>query len=326
MTAKLWEKKNMRAWRRAEPASVILLIFSLLSLFLLLRAPSVTFGRMSDALSLCVRTVVPSLFPFMVVSELLLSGDCASILSPLLRRGAKFLFGVSGESAVAILLGFFCGFPIGAKGAAALYKSGQIDGGEFERILTFSCIPSAPFLISTVGISMFGDGKVGIKLLLSCLLSSIIIGVAVKKISFSTSGETHVPKNETVRERSIARLFTSAVSSSALSMLYICAFLTFFSTFVGVVEDAIGNFAFSDVTNTLLLGFFELTGGIKSASGIPDTGKYFAAAIAGWSGLSVHFQIMSVCQGCNISMKPYFLSKLASTVLCPIFMLIFELF
>ena len=118
--------------------------------------------------------------------------------------------------------------------------------------------------------------------------------------------------------------FTSAVSSSALSMLYICAFLTFFSTFVGVIENAVSNLALSDTAGTVLLGFFELTGGIKGASEIPAAGRYLAAAVAGWSGLSVHFQIMSVCQGCDVSFKPYFLSKALSTFLCPIFMLIFE--
>lgn len=322
MTVKNARKKKTSAHRRVEPVAIILLVFSLLSLFLLLRAPSVTLERMSDTLSLCARTVVPSLFPFMVVSELLLSGDSASLLAPLLRRPSRLFFGVSGESAVAVLLGFLCGCPCGAKGAAALYKSGRISGGELERILTFSCIPSAPFLISTVGVSMFGSAKVGIKLFLSCLISSLIIGMAAKKLRFGASEITLPPTEIRARERSIAKLFTSAVSSSALSMLYICAFLTFFSTFVGVVEYALGNFAFSDRVNTALLGFFELTGGIRSASEIPAEGQYLAAAVAGWSGLSVHFQVMSVCQGCNISFKPYFLSKLVSAVLCPLLMLI----
>ena len=145
MTTKGIRKKKAYV-RMTDPVSAILLIFSLLSLFLLLRAPSVTLQNMSEALRLCATTVVPSLFPFMVISELLLSGDSASLLSPLFSYPARWIFGIGGESAVAVILGFVCGFPIGARGAAALYKSGRIGRGELERILTFSCIPSAPFL------------------------------------------------------------------------------------------------------------------------------------------------------------------------------------
>ena len=324
MTANISGKKNAHSLRRLDTVSIILLAFCLSTLVLLLRSPSVTLEHMTSALSLCAKTVVPSLFPFMVISELLLSGDCASVLAPLLRRPAKFLFGVSGEGAVAIVLGSLCGFPIGAKGGAALYKSGRIDGEELERILTVSCIPSAPFLISTVGVSMFGDARVGIELLLACLLSSLLSGMGMKFFKFGSYKRNALPRQTQKREQGLAKLFTSAVSSSALSMLYICAFLTFFSTFVGVIENAVSGIVTSDATGSVLLGFFELTGGMKSASAVPEVGKYLAASVAGWSGLSVHFQIMSVCQGCDISFKPYFLTKIASAALCPAFMLVFD--
>ena len=324
MTVKRWGKKNIRG-KRIALSAVILFIFSLLSLILLLCAPSVVRGHMTEALSLCARTVVPSLFPFMVISELLLSGGCAKVISPLLQPTAKSLFGISGESAAAVLIGFICGFPVGAKGAAALYRSGQIGRGELERILTFSCIPSAPFLISTVGISMFGDGRLGARLLISCLLSSVIIGIATKRMRFG-DGETGSAPKVAEDEQGIGRLFTSAVCSSALSVLYVCGFLTFFSTLVGVTEYTVRELNIPEQLRPLILGFFELTGGMKEASEIVGAGGYAAAAIGGWSGLSVHFQVMSVCQGCNISFKPYFLSKLASAVLCPVIMMFLELF
>ena len=325
MTVMNTRKKKTMARVRPEAATVILLGVSLASLFFLMRAPSVTVARMSDALSLCASTVIPSLFPFMVVSELLLSGDSASLLAPILHRPARRIFGVCGESAVAIILGLLCGFPIGAKGGAALYKSGRIDGRELERILTLSCIPSAPFLISTVGVSTFGSVGVGIRLLAACLISSLTVGMIIRRVKFKAPKKALLTPRVREPETNIAKLFTSAVSSSALSMLYICAFLTFFSTLVGVTESALESLAPSGMVSAVILGFFELTGGICGASELPDAGQYLAAAIAGWSGLSVHFQIMSVCQGCNISFKPYFLSKALSTLLCPLLMLLFDL-
>lgn len=318
--------KQTREKNKLSFAAVILGVLSLVTLFLLLRAPTVTYTRMSEALNLCTKTLIPSLFPFMVVSELLLSGDCADLLSPILRRPAKFLFGISGEGAVAVLLGAFCGFPIGAKGAMALYKGGRIDGDEVTRIIAISSIPSAPFLISTVGSTMFGNSYVGLQLLAASLISSSIIGVILKNVKLrSTRNGQRYADAKVTSGQSTAHLITTAISSSALSMLYICAFLTFFSTLVGVAEYSLSALSLSDGTRALSLGFFELTGGIRRASEIEGVGLYLAAAVSGWSGLSVHFQIISVCSGCNISYKPYFFSKLGSAALTTILMGLLQL-
>ena len=324
MTAKNVKKKKHSFYRLFDPTGAALGILGLFSLLLLFKNPAVALECTSGALSLCVKIIIPSLFPFMVISELLLSSGSVALIAPFFRRPSKFLFGVGGESAVALILGFLCGFPIGAKCAAALYKSGRIGKVELTRVLTFSCMPSAPFLISAVGISMFGSGRLGLLLFAASLLSSLIIGAVGKYVPYKSNESAPIPLGEIREEkRSAAVIFTSAVTSSALSMLYICAFVVFFSAFVGILEYSVRALELHEALDPLLFGFFELTSGIRKASDIPLTGQYLAAAIAGWSGLSVHFQVMSVCRGCDISFKPYFLAKLASAVLNPVLLFCF---
>ncbi len=316
MTVKGIKKANRGIRLSADPASVALGALSLFSLLLIFKNPDIAITHMSSALRLCARTLIPSLFPFMVLSELMVSGNAVSLIAPLLRRPAKALFGISGEGGAAVLLGLVCGFPIGAKTAAALYKKGSIGKRELTHILTFSNNPSSAFLISAVGASMFDDRPFGVLLFAISTLTALIVGFVGKFINRPHTDSAPVSvKGYGEKPPRAVDIFTGAVTSSALSMLSICAFVVFFSTLVGVLEYTVNASALPEAVSALWFGFFELTSGVWKASSVPTLGPYLAAAAVGWSGLSVHFQIMSICRGCDISFKPYLLSKLASAIL-----------
>ena len=119
------------------------------------------------------------------------------------------------------------------------------------------------------------------------------------------------------------QMFTDAVSHAANGMILICAYVIFFSAITGSLScmlDGIGTMP--PVLHALLFGFLELSGGIHDASAIPNlhAALMVIAATAGWSGLSVHCQIMTLCSGRGISFKPYVLAKLFQGVLCALLM------
>ena len=97
----------------------------------------------SEALALCAETVIPALFPFMVVSGLLVSLGFGEWLSPRLSGLMGSLFRLPGSAASALLLGFVGGYPIGARTAADLYREGLLTKAEAGRLLTF-CNNSIP--------------------------------------------------------------------------------------------------------------------------------------------------------------------------------------
>ena len=299
-------------------------VLSVISLFLIFKYPDVAIDKMTSILDICAKTVVPSLFPFMVLSELLVSGNATSLIAPLLSRAARALFGISGEGAAAMAMGLFCGFPIGAKSAVSLYKQGRIDRSELTRLLTFSNNPSSAFLISAVGTSMFNSRSLGILLFAVSTLSALTVGIVGKYVKVKSPDKSELFIKLSGKDKSGVEKFTSAITSSAISIVYVCAFVVFFSTLVGVLEHSLSASALPNSAAALLFGFFELTGGMWQASQIPEYGIFIAAAIAGWSGLSVHFQIMSICSGCGVSFKPYILAKLSTGLLNVIFLLIFS--
>ena len=106
-----------------------------------------------SGLRLCYNVIIPSLFPFFVLSSLVVELGLAGYLGRLLEGLMRPLFRVGGACASAVALGFIGGYPVGAKTAIGLYESGQCTRTEAQRLLAF-CNNSGPaFILGVVGIS-----------------------------------------------------------------------------------------------------------------------------------------------------------------------------
>ncbi len=271
----------------------------------------------SDGLRLCASKLIPSLFPFMVLSSLLVSGGAGELLARLCRVPFKTLFGIGGECGCAVALGWLCGFPVGAKCAREYYEKGRVSRDEYERVLCICSTPSPAFLIGAVGRGMLGSAAEGVLLYVISLLSSAIIGIFLKRFGKSLA-EPRGGKDARVRNaESFVKSLTRAVSDGAMGMLCVCAFVVFFSAFLGALKAALAFIHMSKAASALLFCVFELTSGISAvvSSGLPSFFPLLALAV-GWSGLSVHFQTLAICDPSPVSFKPYFLSHVARAALC----------
>lgn len=303
--------------KRKESLSASLVgALTLAAFFLILCSSDVAIEYMKKGLILCSGTVIPSLFPFMVISELIVSSGIGIRISRFFRRPMRALFGVSEAGAAAFLLGTVCGFPIGAVTAASMQDKGIISKDELEHFLIFCNNPGSAFVISAVGASLFGNEKLGLLLYFSVILSSVAVG-AVGRLFFRKNKKSGVAVTLSVPSRDMTSRITDAIRSSATSMLTVCAYVLFFSALVGCIGALLERFSLPDWVRALIFGFFELSSGAKAASGISDpTGAIVICALfLGWSGLSVHLQIMSVCSGRGISFKPYIIAKAAQGVI-----------
>lgn len=120
----------MKKTRRLYASRLIMPICIILLLIMLIFLPEVSFEYMKSSLKLCAQSLVPSLFPFMVISDFLVSGSSDGIFKRLLCKPIQLIFGTSCDGAFAALLGLLCGFPIGAKSALKLYEDGRISHAE----------------------------------------------------------------------------------------------------------------------------------------------------------------------------------------------------
>lgn len=289
----------------------------------LVAAPDQAIAGAKDGLTLCFNVIVPSLFPFFVLSSLVVDLGLAAYLGRALEGLMRPLFRVSGSCAAAVALGFIGGCPVGARTALQLYQQGLCSKTEAERLLSF-CNNSGPaFILGVVGAGVFGDSRVGLLLYLTHALASFLVGLLFR--FYGGSERRHsppTPRAKPIQAVTVPAAFTGAVTRSLQSTLNICAFVVFFSVVLQLLS-AYG--AFTALANLLALagfqpewarrlvaGLLELSSGVSSLQGSTQlAGRVsMAAFMLGWAGLSVHCQVLSFLVDSGLSARTYLVGKL----------------
>ena len=257
-------------------------------------------AAVEEALSLCARSVIPSLFPFLVISSLLLAmgfGDLtASVLSGLMEP----LFPIGGAGSAALVLGLLGGYPIGAKTAGELYQSHALSRQEAERLLTFCNNCSPVFLISVLGSGIFGSVRAGVWLLLIHVGSALLVGLLFRGTSSACSQD--MSRSCTFQAISPVQAFVSAVDSALRSVLSVCAFVTFFYVLSRPLSSLGGP------AGALLVGMTELFS-LTPLLTADAFGFILAAGAAGWGGISVLCQTLAVLEGSGLRLRNCLLGK-----------------
>lgn len=307
---------------KARPLSLVPLLWAALIVSALVFSADAS-DHVKRGINLCLGTVIPSLFPFMVISSLITAAGAGRQLGRLLERPFRLLFGTSGAAACPVLLGFVCGYPIGASTAAAMLDSGEITKSELERLLTFINVPSAAFVIVAVGTNMLSSRELGIAVYVSVLISAVTAGV-VGRAFFRKNGTFPHETSASPESIPLSLAVTEAIRKAAVNMLSVSACVVTFSAVSGTVCSLPLFAAAPQWARAILTGFFEVSSGAgaaASAKGI--AAPLISAAICSWSGLSVHMQIISACRGRGISFLPFFISKAVQALLSPALLYIY---
>lgn len=294
--------------------------FVLFCLLLILKNPEVAVSYINRGLLLCAKTVIPSLFPFMVISEMIVRGGIGDRLLCRVGKPLCRLLGLSAAGCSAMLLGMLCGFPVGAKCTVLSYERGALNRAEAERLLCFSNNPSSAFLISAVGVSLWGNKSFGVALYVTVLVASLLTAVFTKFLGKKKEqiDPFFAPSTEDARVQKGAKLFTESISSATGSILLVCAYVVFFSALLSTLNIVLNTLGAGTEICAVLFCAFELSTGVSQASALQSTtfAALLTAFAVGWSGLSVHCQILSVCDGKELSLRPYFAAKLLQGILC----------
>lgn len=292
---------------------------------LLLGAPAAS-GAIRDSLSLCGRSVLPAVFPMMVMSGILSDGGGGRIIDRIIGGPICRLFGISRSAATAVILGFLCGFPVGAMTAARLCKKGRISPPELCRLLTFINNPSPVFVICAIGTSSLGSTALGTAIWLSVEISALSAGIISRFVMGSyDSVQSHIDASEHLP---VSRLIVRSVSSAAAGAVNVCAYTAFFSATVSILALLLARIGLPDFIGRFVGGLFEIVGGSAALAdpSFPRSSVAALAAACSWSGISVQVQIVAVCRDAlgdtELSFAPMVLSKLFQATLSPILALL----
>ena len=266
----------------------------LLILFLIFEEESS--AAVVSALTLCALRVIPALFPYMVISSVIVSLD---LLGPICCYiPTERIFALPCGSASVILTGLLCGFPVGAAGACRLYESGKLTKNEAERLIVFSSGASPAFLCGTVA-SLWDSKKYGIFLLISQTVLSLICGMLLSKIGNKDINVGH--NKENVKEKvSFPAALCKAVSDAASASLSLTAYVTFFRV-ISVIASAVLPYIYLPMSAVAEFSF----GCVSGASIGGYTGAFICGFAIGFSGLSVFMQIYNITAKSFLDIKYY---------------------
>ena len=128
----------------------VLICFAFMLLF-----PKDVFNGASKGLLLWFHTVFPTLFPFLIITNLLMSTNCIRLIARLFGPLLNKIFRVSPNGSFAIIAGFLCGYPMGAKISADLTHTKQISPQEGAYLLSFCAAAQTQCMIQKAGFSIF---------------------------------------------------------------------------------------------------------------------------------------------------------------------------
>lgn len=250
---------------------------------LLVARPQEASAAVAEALNLCLTRVIPSLFPFLAVTALLLRLGMASWLQGIFAPIMRPLTGLPGICAAPLLVGLLGGYPAGARAAAGLYEDGLITRQEAELLLSFGNNCGCAFIFSFVGVGMLGSSQAGLWLIVIHAASALLSGALLCRMA-KDRGHASLPCSLPEKPLTLAAALSTSVRSAAASMANICAFVVLFRTGADLLPGGLPGWA---------LGALELVSG-ASALEPGAAGFISAAVITAWGGLCVHCQTLSV--------------------------------
>lgn len=241
----------------------------------------------TEGISICVRTLIPSLFPFFFLSAMLTGS----------MPGGLLLSGILG------------GYPVGAGNVAAAYRTGQLSRRDAQRMAVL-CNCAGPSFIFGVIVPVLGDIRLGFRVWVAYLLSIFALWIIFPKAS-------HVPVRSTPVKPQ------QALWTSLRAMAGVCGWVILFRVMLSIL-DRWALWLFPEWVRIALYGILELSNGCLALQNMDSAlAPVLASGFIAFGGICVFLQTASVTDG--ISLKYYFpgklfqcsLSMLASSLLFP---------
>lgn len=254
-----------------------------------------------SGIDLCIRTVIPSLFPFFVLSMVLTRSLMGSTLSWLRPIGS--LCGMPGGSESLLIPAFLGGYPVGAQAIAAAWRAGQLSRRDAERLLGFCSNAGPSFLFGMVA-AMFPEGKLPWLLWLSHVAGAVITAMLLPGRS---TARVSIPEDAQVS-------LSDTLGQALRVMATVCGWVVLFRILIAFLERWV-LWLLPMEARVLINGLLELSNGCCDLWKIPDIRQRLkaAAAMLSCGGLCVALQTRTVTRG--LSMKYYLVGKLMQTVI-----------
>ncbi|WP_047984572.1 sporulation integral membrane protein YlbJ [Ornithinibacillus californiensis] len=316
--------------------------FTIFFAFTLIKFPSDALEASIRGLDMWWEVVFPSLLPFFITAELLLSFGVVRFLGIMFEPIMRPLFNVPGVGSFAWIMGMVSGYPTGAKISVRLKEQKQITQVEAERLVAFTNSSSPLFIFGAISAGFFHDVKLGVLLATSHYVGNALTGICMRfygrnrdkyvkkenrnislKRAFLAMHETRMSD-----KRPIGEVMGDAVINSIKTLVMVGGFIILFSVLnkmlfligitplIAILFQGLLQLFFLPIELALpfISGLFEITLGANMISK-ENVDPFLASVIIvsfilGFNGFSIQAQVASIISKSNIRFYPYFIARI----------------
>lgn len=255
----------------------------------------------ADAMTLCIQTVIPSLFVFIFLS-LVLTGQLSGRRLPFLKWLGNLCHMAPGTESI-LLLGLLGGYPVGAQCIAHHHENGAVSRSEAQRLMAF-CSNAGPSFILGAGSVLFTNRSLPWALWGIHIASAIAVGMLLP------GRQNYIIKSTNDTAISLPKALDKAVKIMAA----ICGWVIIFRVIIGFLQRWILWILPAEV-QLCITGALELVNGFHEMGEIPGEGARFilASAFLGFGGLCVLMQTKAVAGSLGLGL--YLPGKCLQTLL-----------
>lgn len=278
-------------------------------------APAVCAQSLREGLALCSGPLLVSLFPFLVVSSLLVQSPAGEILGLPFRPIARLVGVRSACAGRVLLIGFFGGFAPAASAAAEAVRTRQMTPSEADTLLP-ACVCSGPsFVILTVGQDLLGNMDVGVLLFLAQVSAGYLSAALLARLR----------RRKTPAAKTVLIVSGKAPSSLQLHQIIATAVVNYgtlcgFVLFFRMLAAGVGSF-FPPAVGTFCAMALEVCSGCDLASRTGRWASLLCCASLSVQGLSVLLQVRALCPP-EMTLKPLLWARMLHL---PLSMILFYL-
>lgn len=285
-----------------------------LVLFLaMLFSPKAVFEGAESGLLLWFQVVFPTLFPFMLVSGLMLSGGGLVVISRIFGRLFSTLFATSPNGSFAVIAGFLCGYPMGAKVSADLVRSGRISRDEGAYLLSFCNNTSPIFIMNFIVWKTFDREELMIPTLLIMIGVPAFLSLFFRR--FYLKGRKKFPDLSDKKKNNVKLLnfemLDSCLADSFESIVKVGLYIIFFSILIALP----GKISAGHPLLAGILPALEMTNGILMIhKAAPDlTVSYpLILGLTSFGGFCSAAQTKCMLKAASLPILPYIIQKLTA--------------
>ena len=252
------------------------------------------------------KSVLPSLFPFLVISSFMADSGVCSYLEIFPGKLLEKIAGIKKEVTGAVILGLVSSFPVGAVTVCDIYKRGSISKREAEAGLCQAHCTGPAFPICFIGIYLWNSVSFGVFVYLSQILSMLILS---RLFLFKRTAGDGIKELKSERQ-AYTRSLTGAITKASFSSVTVLGAIVFWKTVSNLLS------VFTPQVNAVICAVLELSSGVISAEAVGGSiGAALTGFTVGFGGLAAMLQAAGAASDCGLSIKKALFFKLGEGVL-----------